>query len=379
MGRPKKEKTDTVLQKNPLSLALGIYLSLERQKIQPDNKSKDVAKALGIGESLYRMIESGNARVHPKNAIKLIQVFNGSYIQLDSFCKLLIAIQFLDSFTGTKEFVQATNDLKTADPKFKMLLDSLKPAMDLLTDSKSDNDLRSVFLKSEAIANIGSFLSNHEEYGKRAQLVQTDKITGIFQKIPTIYYDFIDKTIQNLLTLPLAFRANDLWKWENNNQSNFRNLYAVIKDKNSIISDENFSRYQYLFLWSDFQEAHFVFIGNHDKTQLKKEFSDKLKKAISDPKLLKDFEDKMEKVKIHTASLTAEEKKKFFIDFDSFNPEQTTEYDMAWVFMLKTNVNVGLKAKVSKSNWKLQEGISLTWEKTDSVLNQIMQHCDNRS
>lgn len=372
----KATKQSAKLNRNPLSIALGAYLGAERQRISPDLKSGKLAQKLGVGESLYRMIESGNARIHPKNFLKFISVFEASSIEHGAFCRLLIAIQFLDSFLDSSdEFASAVIQLKANDERYSELLTSLQPLFEKVL--KGDDDLKEVLQTGKVVESIREFLSQPDSGAKETDEVQQEKIAGIFQEIPTIYYSFIDKMIQDLMTLPLGFRSGDLWKWEKNNRSDFKYLHAVVKDVEAIISETNFKQYKYEYLWSpNFIEAHIIFVGNHNEKKLHNEFCKLLKKSLEashDIHLLHDFDEKVKKLFIHSVELTPDENKEIFTDVDPNDLSDTIRYDLAWVFELQRKVFVGLKAKVPNESWKLQEGISLNWNKTSLLYNKIKE------
>jgi hypothetical protein len=315
MARPIATTTETKLEKNPLNLALGAYFSHERLKIAPDNSSKAVANLLDIGESLYRMIESGNARVHPKNVTKFIQVFGASHIDFDALCKLLIAIQFLDVSSGSVEdFDKAITELKDADLKISILLNSIHTLIKAVKN-KNDNQ-KEIANQKIIIESIHNFLSNHGNFGKQEKEIKNERIERIFKHLPTLYYDLIDNFIDDLLNLPMGFRANDLKRWEDRNveKENIKSMYAIVKYKESIISDENFKDYKYKFLWDKkFQQAHMVFITDESKNAIENEFKAKLFNAIKDnPKTKESFEKAMDKMKISVVKLSEDEGSKIF-------------------------------------------------------------------
>lgn len=364
----------TKMNRNPLSIALGAYLSAERQRISPDLKSGKLAQKLEIGESLYRMIESGNARIHPKNFLKFIGVFEASSIEHGAFCRLLIAIQFLDSFLDSpNEFSIAVSQLKANDERYHELLNSLQPLFEKLLQGV--DDIKEVLHNGRVVESIREFLSQPDSLGKENSEVQQEKISGIFQEIPTIYYSFIDKMLQDLMTLPLGFRSSDLWKWEKNNRSDFKYLYAFAKDVQAVISEDNFKRYKWEYLWSpNFFEAHIIFLGKHNEKKLHNDFCNYLKKSLEashDVHLLHDFDEKMKKLFIHSAELTAAQSQDILIDVDQNDLNETTNYDLAWIFELPRKIFVGLKAKIIDENWKLQEGISLNWNNTSLLYKKL--------
>ncbi|MFN3299835.1 MAG: hypothetical protein ACK41Z_06545 [Sediminibacterium sp.] len=113
------------LDKNLLSVALGSYLVRERAALI-NSKSKDVSSAIGISDSLYRMIEAGSARIHPKYILDFIKVFNASSIQFNAFAEIIFLIQFLDSFTSdANKYNEALNNLLEKTTKYQKILETI--------------------------------------------------------------------------------------------------------------------------------------------------------------------------------------------------------------------------------------------------------------
>lgn len=354
--------------RNPLSIALGAYFSSEKFRFGNDTKSSSIARKLEIGESLYRMIESGNARVHPKNAFKFIEVFNVNQIHFDALCKLLFAIQFIDAQMSTvAEFENAIKTLKgKTDDKLANFLDEINPIIEAV---KIDEvAIKKACSDSRVIAAVGNFLSANPTYSFVAKNAQELTLNKILSQLPTLYYDFIEKTIDNLLSLPMGFRKDDLWKWENINKSKFEYLYAVIKDRDSIIDENNFENYRYEYLWNDeFKEAHMVFVGEHDVKTLKKDFCKKLKSVFpTNSDLLKNFDEAMEKVKFYSTN------NQTLVDGILTSPLNSKDnFIVAWIFVLNTQVDVGLMANQSGANFT--DFISLNFEDSQNLFNKIKQ------
>lgn len=368
IGMTKTTTSKMATDRNPLSIALGSYFSAEKFRFGSDTKSSSIAKKLEIGESLYRMIESGNARVHPKNAFKFIEVFNVNQIHFDALCKLLFAIQFIDAQMSTvAEFENAIKILKEkTDEKLSTLLEELSPIIEAVKIDEAA--IKKACDDSRVVAAVGNFLSSNPTYSFTPKNAQDLALNKILSQLPTLYYNFIEKTIDNLLSLPMGFRKDDLWKWENLNKSKFEYLYAVIKDKSSIIDVKNFETYRYEYLWNkSFKEAHLIFVGEHNVKELKKEFSKKLKSVFpTDSDLLKDFDEVMEKVKFYSTN-----------DQVTINKILTSplnnkdHFIVAWIFALNTQVDVGLMANQSGENFS--DFISLNFEQSQNLLNKIKE------
>ena len=71
-------KKDFGQLKHPLIQAFGLSLKALRRAEQ--KKAAQAAKDLGVGESLYRLLESGSATLQPSKAVDLIKAFPNSQI-----------------------------------------------------------------------------------------------------------------------------------------------------------------------------------------------------------------------------------------------------------------------------------------------------------
>jgi len=380
------------IKKNPLSIALGIFFSEERKKLNDPSVSAVVRKfELGnffenessYSESLYRMVESGNARIHPKHLFEFIRVFEVSNIKIEPFCQLVIAIQFLDAYLDDKlQFNKAYNYLKqSGDSKYEALLDSIYPFIKDL--DKSYPVIKEKMISGMAIQSVRQFLSRntHEDFGKSAHEIHELRV---FHNVPTIYHGFIDTFVNNLLSLPIEINGNSLWKWEESNLTSIEYVYSIAKDVESIISLDNFRRYKYKFVLapnSNFKEAHLIFLTKENSKVLKKKFSSLLKQALLENKedqiYLENFDSKMEKIFIYNyLSIPKDLQKRIFSKSTSLDLTDVKDYyNIAWAFQLRdTKVGlVGFKGCIDKKTWLLSEALNLNWSDTKSLITEIKE------
>ncbi|MCC7436585.1 hypothetical protein IT402_01770 [Candidatus Nomurabacteria bacterium] len=123
-----------ILQFNYLHHALGSAISQLR-----DDKSKNFSKKLGIGESMYRMIESGNASFPMASIYPLIQIF--PEIQFEKFAKLLVAAKSMNN-CSEDECIKISSFLSEIDPDFSLIFDYWK-------NSGKDSKLKDVEIRRE--------------------------------------------------------------------------------------------------------------------------------------------------------------------------------------------------------------------------------------
>jgi uncharacterized protein YdcH (DUF465 family) len=268
------------VEKNPLSVALGYYLSRERQQLPKDigNKSKDVAAAIKIGDSLYRMIESGNARIHPKTVLKYISVFNSSGIKFEALCKFLVTIHFLDAYLEDyTEFKKAINELKDVDEQFKTLFEAMRPVFESI--EKGNQNIKPLIEEEKIYDEIRKLLTESDSYGKSSEEIQEEQIVKIYNRVPTFYSDFAHEILNKIFSLPLTIRFSKLWQWEDEYSSRFRLMYSIVKNHENVTSYSNLFRYNYKFLWEkDFEKFHFIFL-DCDKDGVKEKFKTNLKEV----------------------------------------------------------------------------------------------------
>lgn len=79
--------------KNPLAVILGLVL----KNLRAGTGANEIAFALSMVESAYRMIESGNANLNPNKGLLLLRISNFRQIRYDKLCKFLVSNQILDA------------------------------------------------------------------------------------------------------------------------------------------------------------------------------------------------------------------------------------------------------------------------------------------
>ena len=380
------------VEKNPLSVVLGYYLSRERQLLPKDlgNKSKDVADAIKIGDSLYRMIESGNARIHPKTVLKYISVFNSRGIKFEALCKVLIAIHYLDAHLNDfNEFKKAADELKGIDEQFRTLFDAMAPVFREIENG--NQNIKQLIEDENIYEEIKKLLTETEFYGKNVEDIQDEQIVKTYSRVPTFYSDFAGDILNRIFSLPLTIRFSKLWQWEDEYSSRFRLMYSIVKDHRNVTSLANLFRYNYKFLWEkDFVKFHFIFL-DCDKDEVVREFKKNLRTAYEkkgftshdnrfqnyDPSL-KRFNEIIDK-KVEFNVLTTEQLKDYLeeINHETDNDFQypfaarveesneegeiitkIEECDAAWVYELDNKTDVGFWAFIDNEKMKLIEAVN---------------------
>lgn len=367
------------LDKNLLSVAFGNYLSKERAALV-NSKSKDIAPDIGISDSLYRMIESGSARIHPKYILDFIRVFNGSNIQFDAFAELILLIQFLDSYTETySKYHSALKELKEKATKYNKLLESVEYLLIEVQKSKPKNIQD---LENNVSENIKSFLSLGNLYNKTQVEIQESYPSNFFKNIPTHQMEIFEKIKQYVLLQPKSYTAITSWDWEKNNMPLFTNCIILDKQPDIITGLKNLTNYRYEYLWqSGFHKTSILFIGNETSITYKNLFKLNLRKSLEalslkdntkiggDAKeMLKDFDEIIDK-KVEVKCISTQEDK--ILAAKILKATEENPYNAAWVFSLDNFFNVGVRAIVEGDDARLAKGDYLTFDDTLTTLKEL--------
>lgn len=366
------------LDKNLLSVALGIYLSKERAGL-PNSKSKEVAADIGISDSLYRMIETGSARIHPKYILDFMRVFYGSKIQFDAFAELIFLIQFLDSSTESySEYHKALIELKGNAAKYNNLLESVEYLLIEVQKSKPKNTQD---LENNITENIKAFLSLGNLYNKTQVEIQKSYPSNFFKNIPTHQMEIFEKIKEYVLQQPKSYTAITSWNWEKNNIKLFKNCIILDNQPEIITGLKNLTKYRYEYLWQpNFDKTCILFISDETSTKYKDLFKKNLKKALEtlskensekgdDAKeKLKNFDEIIDN-KVEIKCISTEEDK--LLAAKIFKATFDDPYNAAWVFSLENFFNVGVRAIVEGDDARLAKGDYLTFDDTLTILKEL--------
>jgi hypothetical protein len=366
------------LDKNLLSVALGNYLIKERAALI-NSKSKDVAAAIGISDSLYRMIEAGSARIHPKYILDFIKVFNASSIQFNAFAEIIFLIQFLDSFTdNANKYSGALNNLLTKTNKYIKILEPLEQLSLELQKSKPKNV---EVLQAVIVEELKSFLSLGDLHSKTQSEIQESYPDTFFKDIPTNQVGIFEKIKEFVLTQPRTYSSATSWDWEKNNKTFFKNCFILDKQPEIITGLKNLSNYRYEYLWeANFEKTCILFISNETPEKHKDVFKKNLKKSFDNRSKQNDVEGQRAKERLITFDKIIDEKiemKCISAESDKIEANkilkatESNNYNAAWVFSLSNFLNVGVRAILEGDEARLTQGDYLTFEETYTILKEL--------
>lgn len=351
--------------KNPLAQLLGVYFKKERDF--RGMSSDSVANQIDIGGSFYRMIESGAANFHPSRSLDIIKVFYK--IEFDALCKMLVAIQILESHKDAiEDFQKALEEVGDADPQLAKLFQILEPVW-VIIQKKTAKDVKK-FLESEPVYHeIKQFLTSNKYYEKETEKRLDLELNALINQTPGFYLELTFKILQILERYPTHILPDDLYKWERENKHEFTNLYAIIKNHQSVSSLENLSNYTYDYLWSSqFEELNFIFLDeSQDNDKALQTFKKNLKTVLKRKPQefqseLQNFDKAISKVSFKGGKEHKEALSKIMLHKDKSNKENFHLYDLLWIFTLQNGNVIGFMSNVDAE--QILQRVSLTYKET---------------
>ena len=111
--------------KNPLARALGLALQRARREEPGRPSSEELASAIGLSASLYRLVESGGAILQPAYALRTTLAFPNAKLEFLPLVCLLGVIQILESRDHPDNRRLLAEQMRQAEPRLAFVLDSL--------------------------------------------------------------------------------------------------------------------------------------------------------------------------------------------------------------------------------------------------------------
>lgn len=368
------EQESKLLDRNPLSMALGFFLKKVRENQRGRITSAQVANAIGVGDSFYRMIEAGTANLHPSKALKLIKAF-GDYnvsISWEAISRYLMAIQTLDSAISDEKnvskpqkglFRATIDELKNADANLEKLLHHFEAAF-IHQEQGNLEDMKKMLSEDKCVNELYEYMCN-VNYAKDIEIKMAENLHQLIYTVPSLHLDTISNLLKDFSQMPLGVVFSSLSNWEKKNAKVYKGLYGICKTHKYITSKENLSQYQYDYLWEDnFKECKFIFLDDNITSKfIHDEFATNLRENIILNKEAK-FGIAVQK----------------WQPIVSNNPElmsllklEDEYFDAMWIFILNNNHQVGFIARLSDSNIVIH-GRNLNVKDTQIKFNNLIEY-----
>jgi len=212
-------------------------------------------------------------------------------------------------------------------------------------------------------------LTSNKYYEKETEKRLDLELNTLINQTPGFYLELTFKILQILERYPTHILPDDLYKWERENKHEFTNLYAIIKNHESVSSLENLSNYTYDYLWSSqFEELNFIFLDeSQDNDKALQTFKRNLKTVLKRKPQefqseLQNFDKAINKVSFKGGKEHKEALSKIMLHKDKSNKENFHLYDLLWIFTLQNGNVIGFMSNVDAE--KILQRVSLTYKET---------------
>ncbi len=373
------------MKRNPLAIAFG--LSLRELRIRFDMKVSDLATAIELNESHYRVIESGATTMHINKSMEVCVGFNSLLVENGSKTlltyegveKIILGISYVNSFyVKTKESysinyfekTKVIENLKNFEPKLYLLIRKFDDAQIFEMINKNNEELQKVFDKASLDVLVNSFVTDYSNFGGTPEDLKNNFTNQFFDDIPSYYIHFLKNIKDDLKSLPVEIAFSELNNWEIKNRDSFSSLVSVVRKPLQILSERRLAIYKYSYLWGkNFKSAKILFLENDldgYKGSLKDVFINHLRKGYSDEVPL-DFDEKINKISFKLIKKDSYNKALKLLKNKSTKTNEVSHYDATWVFSHKNLSNIGFQAKEEKAEgdyYNLKHGVSLHFAET---------------
>ncbi len=233
-------------QKNPLAVLLGFALRDLRDELKCS--AEEIAIALEISASSYRLIESGFAAVPPYYVTKLVMTFRK--LNWSRLAQLLVAIQLVEKAKpSTDQMRQVIKEVggHLAPPRSDLWL-QFERVCDLLSSDLSRKVVRTRLVQSGLISGLVRYLSEPDrtsESGATAPgmvWVQT-----AMQKLSPYYFELLVSQVNALEHFPPRATPEALKQWEVQNPHRFQRIYGIMQSSELLIAESEEFNWGYVY------------------------------------------------------------------------------------------------------------------------------------
>lgn len=230
--------------KNPLALALGLVLKEMRE--ESSRSAEDIAEALDVSASTYRLFESGSNNLRPVYAPRLLQEKAFRKIEFSPLAILLQATHSLESLWEEEEHL--ADALKKLG-KFESPLDRIRAELEReirTHDELEADDVRATVIQLGLDNHLRQFLTSpifSQEIESRAAL--TTK--RFLKETSPFYFDAAAKLLSDLRRSEPLINSSKVGEWEKENADRIVNARAVIQDLWVFFHEGNLRHYDFRY------------------------------------------------------------------------------------------------------------------------------------
>lgn len=370
--------------KNPLNQAFGLVLRNEREK--RSWSCEYVAQQTGLKSSYIQQVEKGQYNLHVSKCFTLYKTFKGVDVQdgnefsLEGLMQLLGIISVLEARGKETEaseqnymkgIKQAAHELR-ADIKIDKLFSKFFEYG--VFDVDRSDKAQSIIIEKNIHSLVNDFLVNYNDFESNYEKRESTSLESFFDDLPSLYFEYVKNSKENLLKLPFQIAFSGIWEWEARHKNDFVEMICLCDSADGVISEDNLSRYSYRYLWeNNFEKVQFIFF-NEKRTseEIKSNFSENLRKSLTkkeDESIFNTFEDGINKFNVKVIKSEPNSVFNSITDELLYPPSDVTikPYSAIWIFTLKDGrsvYSVSFLANINYENNLLTEGISLNIKET---------------
>lgn len=353
--------------KNPLMQALGLVL--QRMRNFMVLSSDEVAAKLGLGGSSYRMVEAGSAVLQPGKALLVIKTFER--IELDPLCKIMVAIQVMESGIDSIDDMRAMSKLLgEADTELHNLFEKFDPLWPII--KKEESGVVADAIKARHIdIELENFITTPRPAVVDKEGLLDSHVKSLLSSTPPFYLDLSLDLLENLQGYVPRISPNELAKWEDKNRSRITHIVGTIRDHRMFNDSGNFEFFDHGFLWeAHFEQLQIIYLSPTRKDVLKefisgfRQFLEKNHKKYE--QRLPRFDDAMKKIEIRWGYPKIKE-------FDDILLHESVEMNNLWFYKLRGGNVVAFadNAVINAKEDRVHYGTSFSYSETVKKFKQI--------
>ena len=298
--------------KNPLVQTLGLLLLDLRR--DAGKEAEDLARALRLSGSAYRMIESGAAALQPLYALRLAKI----HPQLE-FCRiaqLLSAIQVLEEGRAALPRMRAiADDLKDADTRLSEVMQGYEQIWSAVEAGESSAVIARLIVQCGYVERMKRFLMQGPS-SPGTDLTQ-QWLGKAVRRVSPFYVDMVTQILEKLRPFPPHCAVGALREWEDANFDRFHRLYGFMTQPTQLRTSVTEYDFSWRFLWNPSFDGAYVVIATEGSPKEIQDYVDEFWRALFDRDPRNQRAREAAKTKFHWASILPKDKPP---DFSSFDP-----------------------------------------------------------
>jgi hypothetical protein len=373
---------DLSLSQHPLNYAFA--LALKRARQQEGETSESISRSLGIGWSLYRLIESGSAVLQPDKAIALIRAFQKTRIEFRPLSALLVALQILaaNKPKTVDDAQRQLEDVAAIDEGLEQVVRALDSVWGDFSEVSTSREVSSLLEEAGLTDVLLGYLAQDIQPNSNNHIsVNQPWADKLIVGTPPLFLDLAGNVINDLKHYSPLLTIDFMRSWEDRHRGKFRTMTAVCESLGKVI--KTFGDFDWSFL-ADVNFRNLQLISLTDRASQedeKSQFNDfwelvKNKDWFKNRKNKKVKEDQLLRISFVTNESLLKEFRRLLI-------ERVTgsKCDSAWVYELGERdtdtyyvVIMDNRAPSERASNKVYSCVHCSWEQTESWVKLLKRY-----